>query len=41
MLQQSLFFESIPYVLPQERKSLSHQMQQILTFLHHQYHAKS
>lgn len=32
-----LFFKTIPYVLPQE----SHQMQQILTFLHHQDHIET
>lgn len=40
MLQQGLSFKSIPYVLSQERK-LSHQIQQILTFCHHQDQAKT
>lgn len=40
MLQQSLFFKSSPHVLPQERKLLTHQMQQILTILHYQDQAK-
>lgn len=41
MLQQSLFFKSTPYVLPQERKLLTHQMQQILMFLHYLDQAKT
>lgn len=41
MLQQSLFFKSTPHGLPQERKLLTHQMQQILTFLHDLDQAKT